>query len=197
MLRNTQRGNKNNTIFMGFQQQQLQQQPRNNYKTRVSDDALVVVEIPKKEMLWGPPTWLLFHTLAEKVNEELFGQVRLELLNIVYTIVSLLKCSICAEHGKTFLNGINFNTIVTKEQFKYMLFDFHNLVNHKKKLPLFLYNDLVKYERAITIKVIQNFMNNFSQNSGSIRLISDDLHRKSTIKLITKWFNDNIKYFST
>ena len=195
MFRNAQKNNNNNNtknnvqlpMIMGIHPKFISiKQPQQQ----------IVIEPPKKEMLWGPPTWLLFHTLAEKVNAELFSEVRVGLLNIIYTIVTLLKCPLCAEHGKSFLNGINFDTIVTKENFKYMLFDFHNLVNSKKHLPIYQYNDLTKYEKAITIKVIQNFMHNFEQNSGSIRLIADDLYRKSMTREIKRFFNENIKYFA-
>jgi hypothetical protein len=154
------------------------------------------VEKPR-EMLWGKNIWFLFHTLAEKVDEKRFLEIRVGLLNTIYIIVCNLPCPICSEHGKTFLDGINFNTIVTKENLKYMIFDFHNLVNHKKHFPTFLYTDLVKYETAITINIIQNFMGHFSKNSGSIRLIADDLYRKKITTELKKWFNENIGYFAS
>lgn len=150
---------------------------------------------PQRVMQWAAPTWFLFHTLAEKVSDDRFVEIRTELLKVIYTIVTLLPCPICSEHGKAFLDGINFNTIVTKENLKYMLFDFHNLVNNKKNYSTFLYTDLVKYETAITNNIIQIFMFYFTKNSGSIRLISDDLHRKRTTVELKSWFNKNIGYF--
>jgi hypothetical protein len=147
-------------------------------------------------IMWAQPTWIVLHTLAEKVSEEHFASIRVGLLNIIYTIVSLLPCPICSQHGKTYLDGINFNTIVSKENLKYMLFDFHNLVNDKKKYPIFLYSELVKYENVNTINAIQNFMVQFSKKSGSIRLLSEDLHRKRMTLELKKWFNENIKKFT-
>ena len=149
-----------------------------------------------RDMPWAQPTWYLLHTLAEKVYEQHFSEIRVGLLNTIYAIVTLLPCPICAKHGKEFLDGINFNTIVSKDNLKYMLFDFHNLVNNKKHLKTFLYPDLVKYETAITRNVIQKFIMIFARNTGSIRLIADDLHRKRTTVALKKWFNENIDHFS-
>jgi hypothetical protein len=36
---------------------------------------------------WGPCTWYLFHTLAEKINEEHFPALRTELISIMKQIV--------------------------------------------------------------------------------------------------------------
>ncbi len=152
-------------------------------------------DIPKKEMKWAGPTWLILHTLAEKVDESRFSEVRVGLLNTIYTICTLLPCPICATHAKKYLDGINFDTILKKEDLKCLLFEFHNTVSKEKNLPLFDYDKMNIYETTITIKVIQNFMVFFSKKSGSIRLISDDLHRTRTIVGMKAWFNDNIKYF--
>ena len=182
------------TMKMGFLSNQTIQQPVNTLSLRETVNHNNT-EKPR-EMLWGQPTWFLLHTLAEKVNNETFFEIRSGLLNIIYIIVTMLPCPICAAHGKTFLDGINFNTIITKENLKYMLFDFHNLVNSKKHFTTFLYPDLVKYDTAITNNIIQNFMFHFTKNSGSIRLIADDLYRKRMTVQLKQWFNENIKYFA-
>ena len=152
-------------------------------------------DVPKKEMKWAGPTWLILHTLAEKVDESVFLEVRVGLLNTIYTICTLLPCPICATHAKKFLDGVNFDTILKKEDLKRLLFEFHNSVSKEKNLPIFNYDNINMYETAITIKVIQNFMFFFSKKSGSIRLISEDLHRTRTIVTMKAWFNENMKYF--
>lgn len=194
MFRNVTKKTNNTNMKMGFSGQ------RNiigsNNIVRSLSQIVNNNQEPVREMLWAQPTWTLLHTLAQKVNEERFSEIRLELLNIIYTIVTLLPCPICAEHGKKFLDGVNFNTIVTKENLKYLLFDFHNLVNHSKHLPTFYYPDLIKYQNTNTNNVIRNFMFFFSKKSGTIRLIADDLHRKGINEGLKKWFNDNIQFFS-
>ena len=41
-------------------------------------------------MKWGQPTWFFLHTLAEKVNENKFPEIRKELLEIIYNICELI-----------------------------------------------------------------------------------------------------------
>lgn len=183
------------TMNMGFISQNTLL-PTPSVETMSLSDTVNNPTVKPRDMPWAQPTWILLHTLAEKVDNEHFSEIRTGLLNIIYTIVTLLPCPICAQHGKEFLDGINFNTIVTKDNLKYLLFDFHNLVNNKKQYPTFQYPDLVKYESAITVNVIQHFMTFFSKNSGSIRLIADDLYRKRMTLELKRWFNENIQYFS-
>jgi len=150
----------------------------------------------KKPMKWGEPTWYLFHTLAEKVKEEHFQEIRKELLDVIYTICVNLPCPTCAVHAAQHMNGINFNTIQTKQQLKDMLFSFHNTVNARKQFPLFDYADLdTKYSAANTIIIIQNFMMHFQDKHSSIRMIANDLHRSRIANILKKWFNENIQYF--
>ena len=153
------------------------------------------IDEPKKEMKWAGPTWLILHTLAEKVEESVFHEVRVGLLNTIYTICTLLPCPICAAHAKKFLDGINFDTITKKGDLKTLLFNFHNHVSKEKNLPLYDYSNLSVYSTANTTMVIRNFMYHFSKKSGNIRLISEDLHRTRTIAVLKDWFNENIKYF--
>jgi hypothetical protein len=119
------------------------------------------------------------------------------LLNIIYMIVSNLPCPICSNHGKSFLNSVNFNTITNKERLKHMLFDFHNLVNSRKKYAIFTYEELdAKYSKAVIINIIHNFMAHFTKKSGNIHLIADDIHRKRMVSDIKDFFISNLNYFS-
>lgn len=188
MFRNS---NRNNQLFsMNLSS------PKSNVTREPVKISLISPELPKKEMKWAGPTWLILHTLAEKVDENGFIEIRVEFLNIVYTICTLLPCPLCASHAKKYLDGINFNTINSKEDLKYLLFEFHNSVSKEKKLPLYDYDNIDVYKTANTINVIQNFMTHFSKKSGNIRLLSDDLHRSRAIINMKTWFNDNIRYFS-
>jgi len=155
-----------------------------------------VIKDDVKKMLWGKPTWFLFHTLAEKVNESYFLEIRSSLLDIIYSICVNLPCPKCAEHAKLHLNGINFNTIQTKEDLKLLFFDFHNLVNKKKNYEIFTYESLNQYKYAVTKNIIYHFLNEFVRKSRNIRYLSDDLHRDNLSKTLYKWFNNNIHYFS-
>ena len=150
-----------------------------------------------KPMKWGEPTWFLFHTLAEKVKNESFTYIRQQLLQIIYTICLNLPCPDCALHATTYLNGINFNAIQTKEQLKDMLFTFHNVVNAKKSFPLFLRSDLdEKYSKAVTVNIIQNFMKFFENKVSNAHMMANNLYRNKMIAETKVWFNNNIDFFS-
>ena len=148
-----------------------------------------------KKMKWGEPTWILFHTLAEKVNENTFSQIRVELLNTIYSICANLPCPDCAEHATTYLNGINFRTIQTKEQLKFMLYTFHNTVNAKKGVELFPIAQLDKYSQMNLINVIYTFIPYLQDKSNSIRMIANDFHRTRMVSQLKIWFNTYISYF--
>ena len=152
----------------------------------------------KKKITWGEPFWNLFHVLAEKVNEYEFYGIRKEFLNIIYTICSNLPCPDCTNHAVHYLNGINFNTIQTKEDLKNMLYNFHNAVNARKSFPIFPREKLEeKYKCGKTIMVIEQFLYFFNQRHYSMRLLADDLHRQRLTKSLTSWFKENLKHFES
>jgi len=180
---------------------------RNNIPTNPTNRQIIQPQPPQiqphenenkpKKMKWGEPTWYLFHTLAEKVRDEHFFQIREELLNTIYSICANLPCPDCAEHASAYLNGINFKTIQTKDQLKKLLFIFHNAVNSRKGYPLFPITELdTKYSQMNLIKVIYNFMPYFQDKSKSIRMIANDFHRSRVSDQLKKWFNANIMYFN-
>lgn len=166
-----------------LQQTQLQQQ---------------IIEKPQtKPMKWGEPTWFLFHTLAYKIKDEYFMQIKNDLLNNCFMICRNLPCPMCAEHATEYMKKINFNAIQTKEQLKDLFFNFHNTVNQRKGFPLFERNNLdSKYSIAVTKNIIQHFINHFKDKSRTIRNISNDFFREKALIYINNWFSNNIQYFN-
>jgi hypothetical protein len=149
-----------------------------------------------EKMPWGAPIWYLLHTLAEKILDDKFSTIRVQLLNYIYIIVINLPCPICSAHGKKYLNSINFDTIVNKSMLKQMLFDFHNVVNVSKKHRLFTMDELnTKYSTARTLPILQNFMFYFSKSNNNVKLLVDDVYRKRMILDMKVFFNDNITSF--
>lgn len=182
------------------QSNQFRQFPFNVPRPIVKPSPPPPVNPPSKEenlMLWGKPTWYLFHTLAEKVIETRFLEIRAGLLNTIYSICINLPCPKCAEHAKKHLDGINFNTIRTKEDLKMLLFDFHNYVNSRKHYEIFKYEDLIVYEKAITKNIIYNFIVQFTKKSKNIRYLADDLHRERLSITLRDWFKENIGLFNS
>ena len=175
---------------------QLQQQPQIQIHSQQQPQIQIQSQPSQpKKMKWGEPTWILFHTLAEKVNENTFSQIRVELLNTIYSICANLPCPDCAEHATAYLNGINFKTIQTKEQLKYMLYSFHNTVNAKKGVELFPIANLDKYAQMNLINVIYTFIPFLQDKSNSIRMIANDFHRTRMVSQLKIWFNTYISYF--
>ena len=178
----------------------FRQFPRNKIPPSIHPSSTIPPPPPPNNdenvMTWGKPTWFLFHTLAEKVIESQFLEIRTGLLDIVYSICLNLPCPKCAEHAKAHLNSINFNKIRTKEDFKMLFFDFHNYVNSKKGYAIYKYEDLSKYKTAITKNIIHNFFIEYNKKSRNIKYLTDDLHRERLTTSLKKWFSANLNYFA-
>ena len=156
----------------------------------------VVIDRPSKKLPWGEPIWFLFHTLAHKVKEKSFHLVKDELLNIIFLICNNLPCPDCANHATRYLQGVNFDTIATKEQLKEMLFNFHNSVNMRKGLPIFPREQLdEKYNTAITVNIINNFYYNFDKSSHNQKMAANGFHRTRTIQRMKTWIAKHVYYF--
>lgn len=154
-------------------------------------------EPEKKRMIWGPAVWYLFHTLSEKIKDEFFSSLRIELLNNIYSISVNLPCPICATHAKEYLDKINFNHIQTKTELKNMLFHFHNDVNKRKNIPIFPREELdEKYSKAVTMNIINNFMHHFQDKYRSPKLIANDLQRTRIVGILKDWFRRNFSSFN-
>jgi len=169
-----------------------------NVPNTISNTDIIEKESPNipKKMKWGEPTWYLLHCLAEKVKENVFDSIRVELLNLIYTICSNLPCPDCASHATEYLNHINYKNIQTKSQLKQVLYNFHNTINAKKKMEIFPRQELeYKYQHMQFIPVIHTFMIHFQDKHKSVRMIANDFHRSRIAEQIKIWFNNNIKNF--
>ena len=157
----------------------------------------IPTKAPEKKVKWGPAVWFALHTLAEKVKEESFSKIREPLLKWIYNICTHLPCPDCSMHAKSYLDAVNFNTILCKQDLKRMLFDFHNSVNLRKGYSQFAIEELdAKYSNAVTFNILQNFVSFFEDRKHrSVKLIATDLHRALMSNEFKKWMNENIQYF--
>ena len=87
------------------------------------------------------------------------------------------------------IKSININSITTKQQFKTMLFNFHNQVNIRKRKPLF--NNYNFYERAKLDTIFNKFKTEYINNKEHNRGFTDVLHRKQVIETIEKFIDSN------
>lgn len=147
---------------------------------------------------WGPPLWMFFHTLAEKIDETKFIELGLgsQLFNLIKQICNNLPCPDCSKHATSFLNKVKSNTISTKQDFKMMLFYFHNLVNTRTNKPAFLQTDLSIYATYSLPVVFQQFVTTYNRKTGNLRLMSDSMKRKHIIINVSSWLKTNNEHFN-
>jgi hypothetical protein len=137
---------------------------------------------------WGTPTWYFFHSLAEQVKEEEFINIKEELFNIFKSICSCLPCNECTQHANDYIKRIRFNNIKNKEDFKNVLFMFHNEVNMRKGKPVFTNYDM--YKGSKLQNVYNNFKTAYTHNYNLNRGFMDTMYRKNTINTIESFFKN-------
>jgi hypothetical protein len=131
--------------------------------------------------VWGPSVWRLFHTLSDKINENVYSHVMPNLFMMIVRICNFLPCPNCANDSSIFLSKINISTMKTKTDFKKTIYLFHNYVNSKKRKPLFNYSQLNIYSKYNLIPVINDFITKY-QTKGNMNLLTDSFQRSLVIK---------------
>ena len=144
--------------------------------------------------IWGPPIWTLFHVLAELIREETFNTAMPQLLGFIKRICSSLPCPDCSQHASTFLAKLPIHELSNKEKFKNAFYIFHNMVNVKKKKPLFNYSNMNKYKTIPLNIAFNNFVNAYN-TKGNMKLLTDSFRRKLTIQDFKRWLLSNIHFF--
>ena len=136
---------------------------------------------------WGTPTWLLFHSLAEKVNETKYKEHYMVVWNFIKEICASIPCPYCKQHAVNYTNSIQISQINTKEKLINTLFVFHNDVNVKtgksKSNNIVLY----KYKSANLNKILELFMNRFFVSYIGNRQFNDWLKNKTKEKTQIFW----------
>jgi hypothetical protein len=145
---------------------------------------------------WGPATWTLFHTLAEKIQDKHFNEAKSDLLTFIKRICSNLPCPDCAAHATQYTSKLTPNHFTSKEQFKLFLFHFHNSVNIRTgKRPFMLEELNAKYSRANTFVVVPYFIKVYSYRNTNVRLLINSFHKDILIKDFIKWIRENSHKF--
>lgn len=143
---------------------------------------------------WGPPIWMLFHSLAEKIKEEKFSEVGPQLFSMIKKVCTALPCPDCSMHATAFMSRVNFSTVSTKTEFKHMLYIFHNVVNRRKNKPLFNVLGLTNYSTTNLVIAFNNFVSVY-QTRGNMKLLADSFQRNLIVRDFRKWFMANFKNF--
>jgi hypothetical protein len=153
-------------------------------------------EPAKYKFNFGKPIWILLHTLALKVKDDIFYSFKNDLLNIIFYICKNIVCDKCANHAVDYLNKIDFLNIETKEDLIYKLFYFHNelskelIEKYNLKLDLFLYENLEStYRNRDTQTAIQDIL------KYDFYVKQYYFKNEDVILYLTKWFSDNFYNF--
>ena len=144
--------------------------------------------------VWGPAVWTLFHTLAEKINDDAYPFVSHSLFNMIVRICKFLPCPECSIDASNFLAKIKISDIKTKTEFKNTFYVFHNWVNAKKRKPIFNYSNISIYGRYNLIKIVNNFIANY-QTKGNMKLLNESFQRKLIVTDFKNWFTRSIRAF--
>ena len=149
--------------------------------------------MPSPEV-WGPPVWTLFHVLAEKVNEHVYPRIVGQLFDIIKRICSALPCPECSQDATMFLGKIKLHELKTKNDFKNMIYVFHNYVNSKKRKKLYNYSNLEIYKRYNIVYVFNRFISVY-HTKGNMNLIAESFQRQMIVKNVRDWFSRNLGCF--
>ena len=145
---------------------------------------------------WGPAIWTLFHTLAEKVNDENFHEVKTDLFGFIKRICFNLPCPDCAAHATQIISKVNPSSFNNKQQLQMFLFNFHNSVNARVGKRAFTIEELnAKYSRANTFVVVPYLIKVYSHRNTNVRLLVNSFHKDILIKDFIKWMRENSSKF--
>lgn len=144
--------------------------------------------------VWGPAVWTLFHTLIEKLNHNAYPYVATSLFGMIVRICKLLPCPECSKDASKFLAKINLKDYKTKDEFKNMLYLFHNYVNAKKRKQLYNYSNLGRYAGFNLVFVINNFIDKYN-TKGNMSLLAESFQRSFVVKDLVTWFKTYARAF--
>ena len=144
--------------------------------------------------VWGPAIWTLFHTLAEKVTDEAYPFIKIQLFGQIRKICSFLPCPECSADAVIFLAKVNIHDLKTKVDFRNTFYLFHNMVNAKKRKHLFNYHHIASYNNYKLIPVINNFISKYN-TKGNMKLLAESFQRNLVLSEFKLWFTKTIRAF--
>ena len=150
-----------------------------------------------KPEIWGPAVWNFFHTIACKIKEDQYLNIRRPLFMFIRRICRLLPCPDCANHATAFLAKIDDSKINSKYELINFLFIFHNSVNTRKKKELFKIENINQYSNNSLSNTYNYFVGVFSNaTKGNMGTISDTFHRKLLTNDLKTWIINNAGAFN-
>lgn len=140
---------------------------------------------------WGNITWILFHTLAEKIKEEEFENVKTIFIEFIKDTCINLPCPICANHATENIYKSRINYISKKSDMIEFLRQFHNLVNEKLNKPIQEKAiTLQHYKLANLLNIINKFNIIYSTKYGNFEV--NAFHRSNMRQMYLKRANKKL-----
>ena len=140
---------------------------------------------------WGNITWILFHTLAEKIKDDEFNNVKPIFINFIKDTCINLPCPICANHATENISKSRINYISKKSDMIEFLRQFHNIVNKKINKPI-QEKEIVlqRYKMANLINIIRKFNVIYSIKYGNFEV--NAFHRSNMRQMYLKRANEKL-----
>jgi hypothetical protein len=144
--------------------------------------------------IWAVPTWVFFHTIAEKINEGFLKNNAANVLIFIKLVCNNLPCPDCREHASHYLSSVKPRHIDTKEKLKDLFFTFHNDINGRLRKPIFQKKNLAKFKNGRLDVIYRLFIFGLTKKYGQTLLpgvIMRTLRRKNAGNQIKKWCEQN------
>ena len=146
---------------------------------------------------WGPTTWIFFHSLAERVNEDSFTKMYPILIKIIKDICGILPCPDCRAHSSSLLQSYrSYDSIITKDDFKNFIFHLHNYVNKHTGKRIENKTILNNYKNYSFRKATADWYNHFTVNIFDVKLIWENKERNKVRTEVLSILEKNIKHFT-
>ena len=147
--------------------------------------------------VWGPAIWYLFHTLAFKLKNDKFHEVKNSLLDFFVLISANLPCPECTEHAQQETRNLDKSKITNKKELCTYFFNFHNRVNARTKKKIFTMEEYIaKYNKAVTRNVISNFFITMSKSDHNVKLMINSFYKSNAVSSLKKWIIQNASKFN-
>lgn len=122
-----------------------------------------------KIKIWGPITWNLLHTIAEKIYCDRFTYCKNDIIHIIILIIQNIPCPICRDHANIYIKKHNINLCNSRNDLINYIFNFHNEASRYAKNEVFSNTVLMKYNAFNFNVIVNQYMECYKNTS------SDDL----------------------
>jgi len=141
--------------------------------------------------VWGPITWITFHSLCELIKEEYFEEEKQNIINLIKSMCVNLPCPYCSQHASIHLKKMNFNKIKNKNDLKMCIWTFHNVVNKHTKHSEQPVSILDKYKRANLNLVLDRLFTVYKRSYISNKYLMYKFHSSKVLNNLKTYMISN------